>query len=463
MRFLEIRLHPVHRIVPILLSALIFGHGRHLQADDWPQWLGPQRDGIWRESGVLDKLPQDGPKILWRVPVNAGYCGPAVAGGRLFLMDRLAGKMPERKRGDRTIPGIPGNERIVCLDARSGLKLWEHSYECVYRIEYPAGPRATPVVADGRLFTLGAMGDLRCLDTSDGALRWAINLRTNFNAEPPVWGWSAHPLLDGNRLICLVGGSNSVVVALDKDTGRTLWSALSAQETGYAPPMLWTIEGQRQLIIWHPEAVTGLRPDTGEVLWTQKYPIDSKPHRPEVTIATPRFEAGRLFVSQYYTGSAMFELTGKPLGAKVLWNRHGKVGVDFSDGLHTVMSTPVLRDGLVLGICGMGELRCLDASTGDRLWETYAATGRKEAPLANAFLIEQADRTWIWNDQGELILARLNRQGYEEISRSQVLAPQENTRGRDVLWCHPAFAYRCAYVHNGKELVCLSLEQVQGG
>ena len=441
----------------ITLIALCSGSATRSHADDWPQWLGPSRDGVWRETGLVENLPAGGPKVLWRTPVNSGYCGPAVADGRVVLLDRVAGKMPERKRGERSIPQIPGNERVLCLDARTGTKIWEHIYDCAYRIDYPAGPRATPVVAAGRVFALGAMGDLRCLDAASGKLIWAVNFVTNFNTEPPIWGWAAHPLLDDERLICLVGGSNSAVVAFHKDTGKELWRALTAQEIGYAPPVILDIVGNRQLLIWHPDGVAGLEPKSGQVLWTHKYPIDAKPQRPEVTIATPRFDGRRLFLTQYYKGSAMLEISANPAGAKVLWNRHGKIGKDFSDGLHTVMTTPVFKDGFIYGVCGDGEMRCLDAANGDRQWETYAPVGGKKAPLSNVFMVEQANRFWIWNDQGELILANMTPKGYDEISRAKLLEPQENTRGRDVLWCHPAFANRCAYVHNGKELICVSL------
>jgi outer membrane protein assembly factor BamB len=426
-------------------------------ADDWPQWLGPQRDGVWRETGILEKMPDGGPKVLWRVAINKGYCGPTVAGGRIYLLDRQAGKMPERKKGDRTLPQVPGNERVLCLDAATGQQIWEKAYDCAYRIDYAAGPRATPVVAGHRLFTLGAMGDLQCLNTADGKKIWSVSFITNFNAEPPTWGWAAHPLLDGQRLICTVGGSNSAVVAFDKDTGKEIWRALSAQEIGYAPPMIYTIDGKRQVIIWHPDGLAGLEPETGKTLWTQPYPIDSKPQRPEVTIATPRSDGRRLFLTEYYKGAAMFEIAGNPPSVKVLWNRHGKPGNDFGEGLHSIMCTPVFKGDSIYGVCANGELRCLDAATGDRKWETFAATGGKSAWLAHAFIVEQGPHYWLWNDQGELILANLGSKGYEELGRAKLLEPQENARGRDVIWCHPAFANRCAYLHNGKELICVSL------
>ena len=143
----------------------------------------------------------------------------------------------------------------------------------------------------------------------------------------------------------------------------------------------------------------------------------------------------------------------------VAWNRHGKPGVNNEDGLHSVMSTPMWKDGFIYGVCGFGELRCLDAANGDRRWETLDVVGGKKGLFANAFLIPHEDRTFIWNDQGELILAKLTPEKYEEISRAKLLSPIENTRGREVLWCHPAFAERSMFVHNGKELIRVSLAE----
>jgi len=424
-------------------------------ADDWPQWMGPQRDGVWRETGIVEKLPTNGPMVLWRTNVNRGYCGPAVVGDRLFMLDRLQGKPPERKPGERSLPVIPGNERVLCIDTSTGTKLWEHVYDCPYRISYPSGPRATPIVMGGRVFTLGAMGDLLCLDARDGKLIWHRQFLKDFTDEPPVWGYAAHPLLDGDRLICVVGGTNSAVVAFHKDTGKELWRALDTREIGYAPPVIYTVGGKRQLIIWHPDGVAGLMPETGKVLWTHPYPVGGKPQRPEVTIAMPRLIGTQLFLTSFYQGSMLLDLAGAE--PSVVWNRRSKRKSEFEEGLHTTMCTPVIRDGHLYGVCGFGELRCLDLSKGERLWETFAPTEGKKSLFGQVFIVEQAGRYWMWNDQGELILTKLNPQGYEEISRAKLLPTIEHTRGRDVLWCHPAFANRRAYMHNGQDLICISL------
>ncbi|MBN2508188.1 MAG: PQQ-like beta-propeller repeat protein [Verrucomicrobia bacterium] len=452
------RVRLLRRLAPrAILASAVLAAGASATADDWPQWLGPQRDGVWRETGLLEQFPAGGLPVRWRVPVGRGYVGPAVAGGRLYLVDRQAGTMPPRTRGDRTVPSIPGTERVCCLDAATGATLWETVYDCSYRIAYDAGPRATPVVAGGRVYTLGAMGDLKCLNATNGQVLWARRLLQDFGlADPPFWGYASHPLLDGDRLICLVGGTGSAVAAFDKHTGRELWRALTAVEVGYAPPVICVVQGKRHLIVWHPDAVCGLVPETGRVLWTQPYPPTGKPRRPEVTIATPRWDGRRLFVTTFYHGALLLEPGADSV--RVVWNRKSTRQSVLNDGLHGVISTPLFRDGCIYGVCGFGELRCLDAATGNRRWETRAATGGASGLFATVFMVEQGDRCWLWNDQGELILARLAPAGYTELGRCKVLEPAENTRGRNVLWCHPAFANRHLYAHNGRELIAVSLE-----
>lgn len=448
--------NPWARTVLALAAAAITLAGSSALAMDWPQWLGAKRDGVWRETGLVAAFPSGGPPVLWRVPLGRGYSGPAVADGRVYVMDREPARDAAGKPLRATRQGIPGNERVLCLSAADGKQIWKHEYDCPYQISYPSGPRTTPLVAGGWVYTLGAMGDLYCLDARTGAPRWSKNLRREYQADPPVWGWSASPLLDGDLLYTLAGGEGSAVVALHKDTGKEVWRALTSQEVCYSPPMIYEAGGKRQLFIWLSEALYSLDPATGKVYWTQTYPASGSPERPAVNIATVRRLGDLLFLTSAYHGPMMLKLAADRPAATVLW--HGKSRrMDKPDGLHSLMSTPVLKDGYVYGVCAMGELRCLEAATGKELWHTYAATGGQRTDCGTAFLVPQGDRFVLFNDQGDLILAELTPRGYHEISRAHILDGVEAARGRDVVWSHPAFAHRCVFARNDKEMVCVSL------
>lgn len=419
-------------------------------ADDWPQWLGPQRDSVWRETGIIERFPDGGPPILWRTPIGSGYAGPAVAGDRVFLMDRRLPEGTQNPPNPFEKPLVPGRERVLCLEAASGRVLWTHDYDCPYSISYAAGPRCTPLVAGGSVYTLGAEGHLFCLDAASGRPVWARDFKQDFGAKTPEWGFAGHPLLDGDRLFCLVGGSGSVAVAFDRTTGRELWRALSAKEPGYCPPTLIEQDGRRVLVIWHPEAVNGLDPDTGRVLWTVPFPV-----RYGLTIATPRPAGDQLFVTAFYEGSRMLRLGAA--APEVVW-RSTKASEKDTTALHAIMSTPFIVDGHIYGVCSYGQLRCLKLETGERVWETLAATTPdKETRWGNAFLVRHADRFFLFNERGDLISARLSPAGYEEISRARLLEPTNRDPGRPVVWSHPAFAHRRVYARNDGEIVCANL------
>jgi outer membrane protein assembly factor BamB len=446
---------PFDRLLTAVFAVLVMS--ATARAADWPQWLGPQRDGVWRETGLLPKFPADGPKVLWRTPVNAGYSGPAVADGHVYVMDRERTKDANGKPLRATRNGFPGNERTLCLDAAKGTVIWKDEYDCPYTIAFPVGPRTTPTVHEGRVYTLGAMGHLRCLDAATGKLRWSKVPPKEYKVEaPPVWGWAAHLLLDGDLLYCLVGGDGQAIVAFNKDTGKEVWKALTTEEVGYSPPMIYEAAGKRQLIVWLSEAIYSLDPATGRTYWTQRYPVDIAPQRPAVNIATVRCWDDRLFLSTYYHGPMMLKLAADKPAATVLWrgksNNPGK-----PDGLHIMMAAPAYKDGYIYGICALGELRCLKADTGEQVWQTYAATCGKKTDCASAFIIPQGDRFLIFNDQGDMILADLSPQGYKEIDRTHILDPIQEARGRTVVWSHPAFAGRCVFARNDAQIVCLSL------
>jgi outer membrane protein assembly factor BamB len=432
------------------------------RADDWPQWLGPQRDGVWREKGLVEKFPQGGPKQRWRAEVGGGYAGPAVADGKVYVLDRVLAKGAKNPNDPFAKTAVEGEERVQCLSDKDGKVIWSQSYPCKYQISYPSGPRCTPLVKDGKVYTLGAMGDLKCFDAEKGTVLWSKDFKKDYGASTPLWGFSAHPLLDGDRLICLVGGEGSVVVAFDKNSGKELWKALTIEnaEIGYSPPTIFQVGKTRQLIIWEPKAIHGLNPETGEVYWTEK--VFSKAN---MSIATPRLDGDKLLITSFYNGSMLLQLDQEKPAAKVVWKGMGRGETPTqTDGLHNVMSTPWIKDGYIYGVCSYGELRCLKLDSGERVWEELRATGNEKKPVerwANAFIIPQGDRYFIFNEKGDLIIAHLTPKGYEEIDRAHVIEPTlpiswAGTK-RLVVWSCPAFANKSVYVRSDKEIVCVSL------
>lgn len=439
----------------LLTAGLLWLSLTPLLADDWSGWLGPQHDSVWRETGILKKFPEGGPSVRWRTPVGLGYSGPAVSDGRVFVLDRTLDASANNPADPFQRGVIKGNERLLCLEEKTGKILWEHAYECPYTVSYPAGPRAMPIVGGGKVYTLGAEGSLLCLNVTNGTVIWSKDFKQDYSVTTPMWGFAANPLLDGERLICVVGGSNTTAVAFDKNTGKELWHALSSKEPGYCAPTIIEAGGKRQLIVFHPQGVNSLNPENGEVYWTEPCNI-----RSGMTIPSPRKLDDLLYLTCFYNGSMMFRLDPSKPTASLIW-KSKKVSEMDTDALHSTMSTPFLEGGYIYGVCSYGQLRCLKADTGERVWETLAATTKDGKPTrwANAFIVKQGDRFFLFNEKGDLIIANLNPQGYEEISRAHLLEPTNTSAYRNTVWTHPAYANRCVYVRNDKEVICVDLAE----
>ena len=446
-------------IAMLLASSTVFLYACSVaRADDWPQWFGPERDGVWREIGLVDKFPTGGPKIRWRTPIGPGYSGPAVAKGHVYVMDRERDKGPDGKPLPAQKTGIPGKERVVCLNAADGNVVWQHEYDCPYKnLSYPSGPRTTTTIHQSKVYSLGAMGNLFCLDAVTGKVLWSKDLLKEYKTKIPPWGYSASLLIDGDLLYSLVGGEGSAVVAFNKDTGKEVWRALTTTDVCYSPPMIYDLGGKRQLIIWHSDSVNGLDPATGKVFWTQRYPQKGQVQRPAVNIATVRKVDDLLFLSSTYHGPMLLKVAGgeKP-AVSIVWSIPNK-NPEKAESLCCLMPSPVVTGGYIYGVGFMGELRCLKLEDGKELWQSYAELAGKKTDCGTAFLIPQGDRYVIFNDLGDLILANLSPEGYKEIDRAHILEPVQAARGRQVVWSHPAFADRCVFARNDKEIICVSL------
>jgi outer membrane protein assembly factor BamB len=425
----------------LLIAALPLG----LRGEDWPQWRGADRLGVWRESGILKEFPEGGLKVAWRQSIGRGYSGPAVAAGKIFITEFE----PTGRNA--------GVERAVALDEQTGAVLWRAEWPVDYTpIEYNLGPRATPTVEGDRVYVLGAVGDLLCLNSETGEVIWRVNFAADYGAQLPVWGTSGHPLVEGDLLIAVAGGRpDAKVVAFDKRTGKEAWRAIAdGGEPGYSPPTIIEAGGVRQLIVWHGTAVTSLDPANGKVHWEQPF----KPNF-AMAIATPVLGPHGLLVSCFYDGSRMYRLDENRPAAELLWRGNSNSEIE-TDGLHTVVTTPIADGDYIYGIDSYGQLRALNARTGERLWETQALTV-ENARWASAQIVRHEDRYFINNDRGELIIAKLTPEGYQELDRIDVMKPtQPLGRRRDkgaVLWTHPAYANRHMVIRNDEEIVRYSL------
>jgi outer membrane protein assembly factor BamB len=447
------------------LLLLVVVASTSILADEWPGWLGPQRDGVWREKGILTSFPAAGPAIVWRQNIAGGYGGPAVVGQRVFVMDRvrkpddpkvLARLAREFEKGPNHHyeRGISlGTERVLCLDDANGQVLWTHEYDCPYTtaVEYANGPRVTPTVDGDRVYTLGAEGNLFCLRLETGAVVWESDWKKEFKVDVPTWGFAAHPLVDGNKLICVIGGTGTTAVAFDMVTGKELWRSLTSKNPGYSAPMIFQIGARRQLVVWHGEAVNGLDPETGKVFWT--IPIET---HVGMAIATPRRLGDALFLTGFQHRSTLITLGEKPM---VRWRGNSKLSVA------STLATPFLMDGHIYSCGSDGGFICARMEDGQRLWKDYGpVAGGKRVSWGNVFTIPHEDRFFLANDAGELIIARLSPAGYEEIDRTKIIAATTPLGRRNVVWSHPAFAHRRVYARNDKEIVCLSLaKETVGG
>jgi outer membrane protein assembly factor BamB len=410
--------------------------------------MGPKRDNVWREAGLLDRFPDGGPNVVWRVPVAGGYAGPAVASGKVYVTDYVTDDNVKVDNFDRR--EFTGTERVLCLDAATGELIWKHEYPVRYNISYPAGPRCTPAIDAGKVYTLGAEGNLFCFDANTGDVIWQKNLPKEYNTKTALWGYSAHPLVDGNKLICVVGGDGSHTVAFDKSTGHEIWRALSAPEQGYSPPTMIEAGGTRQLIVTRPNAVSSVDPETGHEHWWQPYEATNGS-----IIMSPVRSGNYLYVGGFSGKSLMLELVEDRPAAEIVWGNKAQHGVS------PINVQPIAVGGTMYGFDGSGWLFAVEIPSGRRLWKgTEPVSARRPAGSGTAFIVRQGDtgnRFWLFNDSGDLVIAELTPEGYNEIDRAHLIDPTNTAFGRDVVWCMPAFANKRMYVRNDVECICVDL------
>lgn len=423
-----------------------------LAEHDWPQWRGPERDGVWSETGIGTELETDKEgwiKRKWSVEIAAGYSQPTVADGRVYVTDRL--EDPEEI------------ERAHCFDFKTGKPLWSHQYPVEYTVGYKSGPRAAVLIDTSandnpRAYSLGGMGHFHCLDAKTGKVIWKRDLASDYQIEMPRWGIAASPLIEDDLLFLQIGGKpDACVIALDKLTGKERWRAID-DDASYVAPIMIDQADRRVLVVYTADELFGLNPHTGDAYWSFAMPGSQWP----IGISTPvltTYQGNRyLFTTNAHVGSALLLLNENKTEISQVWRKNDK---RTADNIHSLIPTPFIRDGYIYGTHEKGELRCLELLTGKLIWESTEAVEPNR--FATLHIVAQGDGgqpVWIFNEHGELIIAELSPDGYRQYSRGKLVqrtAAGMPSRIGGVTWAHPAFAYRHVLVRSDKQLVCADL------
>jgi len=369
-----------------------------------------------------DAWPEAGLPRIWRQPIGGGYAGVIVADGRVLVMDRQ--QQPAEV------------ERVLAFDASTGTPLWTHEYPLAYgKLDYGNGPRAAPTIFEGRVYTLGAVGHVQCLDLGTGNTIWAHDCVGRMQAKIPDWGFAVSPVVWRDLVIVHVGVPKGSFVAFDRATGKEVWRACD-DPAGYATPIIVERAGGPQLIGWTPENVVGIALATGRVEWRVPYKVNYG-----VSIATPIVRDDLVFVTGYWEGSKMIRLGRAAADATLLWEENKY--------LRGLMSQPLHRGGYGYSLDKQFGLACFELATGNKLWDDdNRLTPRGRNPQVTLVWLGDGDRAIALNSEGELVLVRLTPAGYEEQSRTKIIGPT---------WAHPAYAGRYAFARDDQELVCVEL------
>jgi outer membrane protein assembly factor BamB len=393
-------------------------------SSDWPQFLGPTRNGVYSGTDLAETWPKEGPPVLWQKAIGQGFSAPAVADHKLILFHRL---------GDK--------ETIEALDANTGKQLWSFDYPTHYQDDFgfDEGPRATPCIADGHVYTFGAEGMLTCVDFSNGKKLWNIDTKKEFGARKGFFGIACSPLVEGNAVLLNVGGSdNSSIIAFDKSTGKTLWKSYD-DEASYSAPTIATTSGTRYALFLTRSALVALNPADGKIAFTSPF---RPPLGASVTAATPLVIDDLTFISgSYGNGATLLRIkNGKP---EKVWASQDVLSNHYATSIH--------HNGFLYGINGRTDpgfepgpsLRCVELKTGKVRWQ--------KDDFGAATLTLAGDQLLLLTERGELIRAKASPEGFQPIARAEVLPNHIRS--------YPALANGLLYARSKDKLFCLDLRK----
>ena len=408
------------------LLIIIFITNQTLSAD-WERWRGPNGNGLWNGPQISQKLPKAGLKRIWRTKINPGYSGVTVSNGRVYLMDKETGE--ERK----------AYERVLCLNAHTGDIIWKFLYPVNYKdMGYGKGPRASVLIHKDKAFGFGARGHAFSLDARNGEKIWFRNLSVEEKAILPIWGFSSTPeIIDGEIIYhagCQPLGS---IISLSADSGSTLWKAGKDDKAGYAPPLLIESREKKQLVCWGPNKIMGICKEDKSIVWEIPYEV-----KYGVSITKPIFHQSIILVTGYWHGTRAIQLSEDLQKAKILWSDE--------DNIRGLMSQALYRKGTCYMLDRSNGLTSFELRTGKIFWrDNHNLTAADRNPQASLVWVDQSKgEALALNAEGELVFLNLNKDGYKEYWREQVVAKT---------WAHPAYSGKYVYARDDESVVCYEL------
>jgi outer membrane protein assembly factor BamB len=410
-----------------IVACLFCVGGTRVRAADWPQWLGPQRNGISRETGLLKEWPKEGPKLLWKIAnLGSGYSTPAVVGDRLYL---LANEGLE-------------NESVVALAVKDGQRAWSSRLGKVGNPQqnpsYPAA-RSTPTVDGALLYALGSDGDLACLEIATGKARWQKNLRTEFDGKPGTWAYAESPLVDGDALICTPGGSTATLVALNKQTGALLWKCVvpGGEEAAYTSAIITEAAGVKQYVQFLQKGVMGFEAKSGKLLWR----YDKTAKGSSANIPTPVADGDYVFNATGQGGAALVKLKASAGAFEVEEVYAGR-------SLPTAIGGAVKVGEYLYGATGR-DLLCVEFKTGKVQWQD-PSVGPGSLCFADGCL-------YIHGENGEVALVEPGSSGYRE--KGRFTPPDQPDRAPSKAWAYPVVANGRLFIRDIGTLWCYDVAQ----
>ena len=415
------------RLNATLAITLLAASGASLaMADDWPAWRGSQRDGICRETGLLQQWPAEGPKLLWKATgLGEGYSGPAIVGKVLYTMGSFDGK-----------------EWIIALDTEAGGRLlWQTPIGPIEYDGYCPGARSTPTTDGDRVYGVGASGRLACLDRASGKLLWSKSYVADFGGTVPRWAYAESVLIDGNLLLCTPGGPKATLAALDKATGRTEWASTFGDLASYSSIVKASAGGIDQYVAFTADGVVGVDARDGKLLWRYKEP-DHSADWGDVNVATPIWSEGTVFAaSNYGVGGGMAKIEKTPDGFRA-------EQVYFTKDMKNHHGGMILLGGALYGCNDPGILMCLDYRTGKVLWHSRTP-GKCSLLCAEGML-------YCRSETGPICLVEATPKGFNLKGRFD-----QPDRSDQKSWPHPVIAHGKLYLRDQDVLLCYDVRARQ--